>query len=249
MQVSLRNAIAQRVINWSAQQKLRNAGRKPKLSLPYILDRIFFICRTGCQWRHLPVQNGSYQAIWHHFNRWSKARLFEHEIYFSVTHVPCRNILVDTSFVKNVCGQDVVGRNPTDRGRKATKISMLTNEAGMPLTACFHQANKSDQTTLHHLLNECVRKTDIIGQAFDIFADKGYDSECNRSVCRAFGLEPCIAKRGIRSSASRRYAIEQTFGIIDLYRRLKVRYEKKIAHFKSFHFIVFSQIIHKRLGL
>jgi len=41
-----------------------------------------------------------------------------------------RTVAVDTSFVKNVHGRDVLGRNPTDRGRNATKVSMLTDARG-----------------------------------------------------------------------------------------------------------------------
>ena len=41
-----------------------------------------------------------------------------------------RTAVVDASFVKNVHGRDVLGRNPTDRGRNATKVSMLTDARG-----------------------------------------------------------------------------------------------------------------------
>ena len=44
-----------------------------------------------------------------------------------------RTVVVDTSFVKNVHGRDVLGRNPTDRGRNATKVSMLTDARGKVL--------------------------------------------------------------------------------------------------------------------
>ena len=40
--------------------------------------------------------------------------------------------VTDTSFVKNIYGRDMVGRNPTDRGRNATKISIVTDGFGIP---------------------------------------------------------------------------------------------------------------------
>uniref|UniRef100_A0A6C0C2V2 Uncharacterized protein n=1 Tax=viral metagenome TaxID=1070528 RepID=A0A6C0C2V2_9ZZZZ len=47
------------------------------------------------------------------------------------------------SFVKNVFDRDVTGRNPTDRGRQAPKISLSTDRRGTPLCSFFHIAKKS----------------------------------------------------------------------------------------------------------
>ena len=53
--------------------------------------------------------------------------------------------LVDTSFVKK---QYWLGKNPTDRGRKATKVSLLIDGVGTPIEMAFHPANKHDCCTL-----------------------------------------------------------------------------------------------------
>ena len=68
------------------------------------------------------------------------------------------SLVVDTTFVKNVYGKDVVGRNPTDRGR--FKVSLLTDSQGTPLCSVFHKANNSQ--TLKHLLETANRKTNIL---------------------------------------------------------------------------------------
>jgi hypothetical protein len=47
---------------------------------------------------------------------------------------------IDTSFVKKIYGRDCVGRNPTDRGRKATKLSALVAADGVPLALAFFPA-------------------------------------------------------------------------------------------------------------
>ena len=117
-----------------------------------------------------PTEQCSYKTIFHYFSKWSKARLFEDAFYELAGRIQCERAIVDTSFVKNVGGQDVVGRNPTDRGRKATKVSMLTNEIGTPLTLCFHRGNKSDMLTLKHLIDTCKRKTQCLHELQDIWA-------------------------------------------------------------------------------
>uniref|UniRef100_A0A6C0C100 Uncharacterized protein n=1 Tax=viral metagenome TaxID=1070528 RepID=A0A6C0C100_9ZZZZ len=61
------------------------------------------------------------------------------DVFYSCASRASRNdegrLVIDTSYVKNVHGFDVVGRNPTDRGRKASKISLLTNSRRTPLCA------------------------------------------------------------------------------------------------------------------
>ena len=47
-------------------------GRPRHLELSYILDRIAYVPRTGCQWANLPVENRSWKTIYHYFAHWSK---------------------------------------------------------------------------------------------------------------------------------------------------------------------------------
>ena len=57
----------------------------------------------------VPTEQCSYKTIFHYFSKWSKARLFE-DVFYELAG-QCERAVVDTSFVKNVGGQDVVGRN------------------------------------------------------------------------------------------------------------------------------------------
>ena len=96
----------------------------------YILDRIGYILRTGCQWSNLPVDGASWKTIYHYFSLWSKRHFFQQAYHHLLQFYLRRrglseNVVVDTSFVKNVCGRDCLGKSPVDRGRKATKVSAL----------------------------------------------------------------------------------------------------------------------------
>jgi len=101
------------------------------LSIAETLQKIFYVCKTGCQWRAIEGMDGvSCKTVYYWFRKWSKARVFEHAFYNLVHaygNVTFNPLVCDTSFVKNVFGHDVVGRNPTDRGRNATKVSLLTD--------------------------------------------------------------------------------------------------------------------------
>ncbi len=245
---ALRNAIVHALDAYETQKERYPQGRRRKLSLAYILDRIFYVCRTGCQWSQLHVQNSSYKTVFHYFNLWSKARIFEDVFYDTVKgRVPLGGaVAVDTSFVKNVYGKDVTGRNPTDRGRKATKVSLLTDCRGTPLCSVFHKANKSDVLTLKHLLDTAARKTDLLHHYDSLMGDKGYDSATCRASCATYNLLPQIPKRGTTDTYRGRYVIEQTFGILDQFRRIRVRYDTLIRNFKSFHYIAMATIVINR---
>ena len=223
--------------------KTSTRGRPRLMSTSSMVDAILFVCRTGCQWSMLTEVYGiSYKTIYHRFSIWSKARIFEHAFYNVARAYRVQNtsnpLIADTTFVKNVCGREVLGRTHTDRGRQSTKVSLLSDSRSVPLALAFHCGNRNDCQTLHHLLSESVRRHGNLASHVDLYADKGYDSEHCRSACRAHGLNAQIPRRrtpsiwgGIRS------AIEVCFGRMDQYRRIIMRYDAKICHFKSFHYL------------
>ena len=65
------------------QSKFAQHKRGPsrKLTIPCVMDRILHVCSTGCSWRDLEVQGGSPKTVYHHFNRWSKLKVFVAEFY------------------------------------------------------------------------------------------------------------------------------------------------------------------------
>ena len=54
---------------------------------------------------------------------------------------------IDSTQVKNIFGQDRIGRNPTDRGRNGTKLSITVNNEGIPLAFTGYPSNTSDYNT------------------------------------------------------------------------------------------------------
>jgi IS5 family transposase len=63
-----------------------------------------------------------------------------------------------------------------------------------------------------------------------LHADKGYDHRFCRQACRARGIIPRIARRGIEDSTRlgrHRWKVERTLAWMGRYRRLVVRYERR----------------------
>lgn len=45
-------------------------GRPQTRDLREIVDGIFYVLRTGCQWRYLPATYGPWSTVYYHFHRW-----------------------------------------------------------------------------------------------------------------------------------------------------------------------------------
>jgi transposase len=55
----------------------RNAGRKPTHSRREMLNAIFYLLRTGCQWRHLPHDFPPWTAVQGQYSRWKRKGVFQ----------------------------------------------------------------------------------------------------------------------------------------------------------------------------
>ena len=69
----------------------------------------------------------------------------------------------------------------------------------------------------------------VVARIGTVFADKGYDAEANRELCRAFGAEPHLHKRGRPHGSGlgkRRWPVERTLAWLLDNKRLALRYDR-----------------------
>ena len=137
------------------------SGRK-RICPEFVLDKLLYVLWSGCPWRALQLDRGSYQTIHRHFAAWSEKGIFKeaYAIAYKLQKRPVRRNLrfrcIDASFVKNIYGKDCTGRNPTDRGRSATKLSALVDQDGLPLSLVFFPANCHDVHTVDSTLSASI---------------------------------------------------------------------------------------------
>lgn len=103
---------------------------------------------------------------------------------------------VDSTYVKNEFGRVGLGRNPVDRGRKALKISALTDQDDIVHNLRCDPANTSDFRLFTPMLSSML----INLRRIEVFADRGYDSRRNRDGAYQRGFLPRIMRRRYRSS-------------------------------------------------
>lgn len=57
--------------------KIDNRGRKPLHSSREIINAIFYLTRTGCQWRMLPSDFPHWKTVYSHFRLWKLSGVWE----------------------------------------------------------------------------------------------------------------------------------------------------------------------------
>ncbi len=121
---------------------------------------------------------------------------------------------------------------PADRGKAGTKRHLVTDARGTPLGFRLSGANRHDSVMMAPTLDAIPpvrngRRGRPRHRPDKLHADKAYDAQPRRHECRARGIAPRIARRGIESSERRghRWVVERTHAWFNRFRRLPVRYE------------------------
>ena len=119
-------------------------------------------------------------------------------------------------------------------GGFATKIHAVVNPLGHPVVIELTSAPCADSPQLPGLIQGIETKA--------VLADKGYDSDSNRSAIREQGAEPCIPGKKNRKEKveydrhlyKERNVVERFFARIKQYRRVATRYDKLARNYLGF---------------
>jgi transposase len=166
---------------------------------------------------------------------------------------------MDGAMTKAPLGGEETGKNPTDRAKIGTKRSLLTDGQGVPLGLAVSGANVHDK----HLVRETIesipveRPTPTTKAPHNMCQDKGYDYPDVRELVEEYGYTAHIPKRGTDASKrqktpgyrSRRWVVERTHSWLNRFRRLLIRWEKKVANFKAFLHFACAWVTYRAAGV
>ena len=96
----------------------------------------------------------------------------------------------------------------------------------MPVTCVATAANVNDTLVFERLFLAAFA---VMARIRTVFADKGYDAEPHRALCRRFGAEPRIHKRGQPRGSGlgkRRWPVERSNAWVLENKRLALRYDR-----------------------
>jgi transposase len=130
--------------------------------------------------------------------------------------------------------------NPTDRGHPGTKRHLIVDRQGIPLATLLTGANRHDSMAFEDLIDAVPAIRCPSGRRkrpATLHADKAYDvPRCRRALHRRH-IRVRIARKGIESSqrlGRRRWVVEPTMAWLARYRRLTIRYERRVEIHQAF---------------
>ena len=175
-------------------------GRPPTPTIK-VVETLRFFVREGVQWRELRATAGRAcgSTLRRRLDDWSATALLRrvHAVLIRMVRagpdVAPWDVVVDSCSVRAKRGGELIGPNPTDRGKAGTKYHVVASTGGLPLAVVPSAANVHDTRLFPHLLRLAQAVCAAIGR---LYADAAYDSAENRGLCLQDGIQPCIRKVG-----------------------------------------------------
>jgi putative transposase len=225
-----------------------NKGGRPAADNRAVLNGSWYVLWTGCQWKaiHKDWFGVCSSTLHERFQTWQRQGVFAAimrimvKFYAKQRHIKWKWQSVDSKACPAPFGGEQTGKNPTDRGKRGSKIHLLVDQRGAPLAVVLTGANAHDKWSADDLIISIVVKRPHTKQHF--CADRGYDfADVHQFVeqARYIGhikhkrkrgepqIEVCPVPGETRFPA-RRWVVERTLAWLAKRRSLRIRRCKKV---------------------
>ena len=237
--------------------------KNQKYELKFILKACVHFISISCSFKNFIYFNLNHNTFYKNFIKLNKFNIFESTYknllikYLSKSKNKIKQIYTDTSTFYNKYNIDKVERNKYFKNKKVMKLSLITNEKGIPLNIDLFKSNLNDINIFNKQLDKLNIK--LFDKKSTIFmADTGYDSiklinRLNDIFYKSiipFNKRNTKDENKIKTLTNEdkklyksRITIENTFLKIKKNRRLEIVYEKKSKNFLSLIYLSLIKFI------
>jgi putative transposase len=237
---------------------------RPRIDARRALEAILFRLRSGCQWNHLPQDLPDDSSVHRTFQRWIALGVFDR--LWAELVAACAELggvdwewqAADGALGKARLG-GLIGRNPTDRGKRGVKRSLLVEASGGPLAVrrdcrgeCSrHQAPGGHPGSGHHeaaAAHPGASPASLPGQDLrpPNRAPHGGGVWLHAHI-RRIGEETLDPASGEKRFPARRWVVERTLAWLSKCRALLLRYDRYAANFLGLLKLAGALVWYRRL--
>lgn len=234
-------------------------GRKRKTDMRLTINAIFYVIRTGGQWRYLPREYPPWETVYSYFRAWRIAGVWEriHDRLRDLVREQEGRERQPTAAILDSQTVKTTDRGGAERGFDAGKQTfgrkrhILVDTLGLLLLVAVHSAGTQDRDGARSVLEPLANRFSKLRK---IWADSIYNGgigEWVRNLRRRNRIDLEIVKRpdGVKGFLvlARRWVVERTFARLSFHRRLNEDYERLPETSEAFIRIAMIRVMLRRL--